>query len=123
MKKQQIKPAADTSIKMVLSVPERINFGSILPEDGDIVGLYLREALLKRVGFTQEEVKDYSIQWLDANQFKYNSLKPQREFRFEVFEMLFIQQGARVLNERKLLKPFNFRLAERMLAINIKSKE
>jgi hypothetical protein len=122
--KKEVKTSENMAIKVILSVPERVVFATLLPTEGSIVEMTLGKALIKRINLNEEEIKEYECVRLPDGRQTYNKLKAKlREFRFETFEILFIQQGARSLDRQKRLTPFNYELAERFLAIAVKTKE
>lgn len=126
MTKKTINPEEpDMATKVVLTVLERILFPSIMPQRGNTVSLELGLAIKKRVSFTPEEVKEYSIVYLPDGR---TVRKPEkdnvlREFRFENYELLHIQQGARFLDENRMVEERNLELVKKFLAIKIKTKE
>lgn len=115
----------DMATKITLSVIERIHFTSIMPQRGNTVSLELGLAIKKRVSFTPEEVKEYSIVYLPDGRIARKIEKDNvlREFRFENYELLHIQQGARFLEDNDLVEERNLELVKKILAINIKTKE
>lgn len=123
---KKIKPEdQDMAIKVTLSVIERIHFPSIMPQRGNTVSLELGLSIKKRVSFTPEEVKEYSIIYLPDGRTFRKSEKDNvlREFRFENYELLHIQQGARFLDENGMVEERNLELVKKFLAIKIKTKE
>ena len=124
---KKIIPTKDeemTVIKLALSLGERMNFNTIFPLEGSIAENALGEALSKRVDFSPAEIKEWQISVFPDGKYSFNPQKAQpREFRFEPFEILYIQQGARFLEMDKKLRPFNYKLAERILSIKVKAKE
>ena len=110
--------------KVVLSVMDRIHFPSILPQAGSIVEMELSENLSKRISFAPEEIKEVEMANLPDGRIVWNAAKAKlREFRFENFEITLIQEGIRILDEKKQIQPSNLNLAKRFKGINIKTKE
>ena len=106
---------------MALSVFERIHFESILPQNGTVAEMDLAVSLTKRVNFLPKEIEEYGIVNLPDGRTAWIDKKAKsREFSFESYEMLFIQQGARKLEELKLVARYNKDLVKRFLAIVIK---
>lgn len=121
MKKGTIKPQPDTALKVSLSIPDRINFATILPVSGSIAENALGESLIKRISIPEAETKEAQLQFSGSGKFVYNPMVKSKEFAFELHELLYIQQGARYHDTNKLLKPYNYKLAERLLSIKIES--
>lgn len=122
--KKVIKTEEEMTIKVNLSVFERIHFAELLPRSGSRSEMSLAETLTKRVGFTAQEIEEFKIVALSEKRVGWSAEKAKlREFRFETFEILFIQQGAKYLDDSKQLTADNYKLADRLLAIAVKTKE
>jgi len=124
MKKTIEKKEEDMLIKVNLSVLDRIHFESILPVQGSLSEMDLAEKLVNKVDFSDAEKKEYSIARLPNGMVAYNPQKNElRQFRFESFELLYIQQGINEHDERKTLRRFNKDLAKKLRDIKVKAKE
>lgn len=123
MKKLTPKPTEpDMVTKVTLSVPERIHFPSIMPQKGNTASVELGLAIKRRVSFTLDEMKEYKITPLPGKIILWDPKAPAREFRFENYELLHIQQGARFLEENELVDENNLELVKKFLAIVVKNK-
>ena len=112
--KTELKVVSTTTL--ALSVIERIHFASILPREGTMTEMDLSEAIEKRVGFTPDEIREIELVSLPEGRVAWNPAKGQpKEFIFESYEMLLIQHGCRVLDERKLVTRNNKDLVRRFL--------
>lgn len=121
MKKIIEKKVDDMLIKVNLSVLDRIHFESILPVQGSLSELDLREKLVNKVDFSEKEKNDYMIERLPNGMVAYNAQKNElRQFNFESFELLYVQQGINEHDERKTLRPFNKELAKKLREIKVK---
>lgn len=120
MKKKINTEDQDMATKVTLSVLERIQFNTIMPRNGNTVSLELGLAIKSRVAFTPEETTEYKITPLPNNKISFDSTAPAREFRFENYELLHIQQGARFLEDNGLVEERNLELVKRFLAIVVK---
>ena len=127
MKKASIKltpkpeKAVSKAIKINLSVTERLNFPSILPPSGSMIELDMAEALAKRVSITEKEYDEYEFKELSAGRIAYK--EHQRQFQFEPYEILLIQQGVRMHDTARTLSPKNKALAKRFLDIVTKERD
>jgi hypothetical protein len=84
----------------------------------------LCESLIKRIEISESEKKEFGLINLPDGQIVWEIKKAKlREFCFENFEMLLIQQGIRMHDESKTLLPENHNMARRLLAIMVKEKE
>lgn len=107
-------------IKVKLSVPERVNLPALLPPKGSLAGNALSNSLKKKIDFSQEEVRDFSLVYFGDGRYAYNPSKCRvKEFTFEPFEILHIQQGIRMNDLMENIANVNQDLAEKILAIRI----
>jgi hypothetical protein len=91
---------------------------------GSLSEMDLREKLVKKVDFSETEKKEYFIERLPNGMVQYNPQKVElRQFSFESFELLYVQQGINEHDERKTLRPFNKELAKKLRDIKVKGKE
>jgi hypothetical protein len=124
MKKPTLKPTEeDMATKVILSVSERIHFPSIMPRSSNTAGIALGRAIKNRVMLTPDEIKEYDMRSLPDRRVAWNPKAPAREFRFEDYELLHIQAGARFLEENELVEETNDELVKKFLAIVVKKKE
>ncbi len=113
----------DMSIKINLSVLDRIHFPALMPLRGSMAENALAEALSKRVIFTPAEIMEYKIALLPDGRTIWNQGKAKlREFRFEKFEMILIQAGVRMHDEGRSIPRDANSLAEKLLSINVNDK-
>jgi hypothetical protein len=119
-----LKEQTDMTIKVNLSVFERINFPSIMPSRGNTSAIELGLAIKRRIDFNAEEVKEYSIIKLPDGRTARNIEHDNklREFRFEAYEILRIQEGARILEENEKVEERNLELVKKFMAIDVKRK-
>ena len=111
------------TIKVILTVPERVNFPSIMPLQGSLAEVDMINTLNERVKITEQEAEEYRYTTLLDGRFAYDATKARpREFTFESYEILLIQQGISSHDERKTLRPWNAELAKKIKAIQVKSK-
>jgi hypothetical protein len=112
----------DTRIKISFSIPDRVNFPTILPRKSDSVGWALNEALVKRVAITKKEEEEYGLVYLPDERIGFVKAT-NKEFCFEIYEFFHIQLGAKILEESKELEKHNHALARKILDIIVKTKE
>lgn len=124
MKKGTLKTEPVNNLKVNLSVAERINFGALLPPKSSLSGNALSKALIKRTSITPEEIREFDMVYLPDGRVIWNKNKAKdKEFTFESFEMLHIQQGIRMHDMAQNINTENQDLAERIMAITVKSDE
>ena len=120
MKKTIESPKA--SIKIKLSVRDRIHFYLLSPLQGSRVENALSQSINKRIDFTPEEKKEMEIIPLQGGRVVWNSSKEKsKDFFFEPHEILLIQQG---INQRDAAKsipndPSVNDLADRLMGVNV----
>lgn len=124
MKKTENKTQEDTMIKLVLTVNERLNMPALKLPNGSIVENDMADAVLKRFELTEAEKKEYEVIALPDGRVAWNSAKAKlREFRLESYEMLLLQTGVRMLDERKAIPNYANGLAKKLLEVKVKGKE
>jgi hypothetical protein len=106
----------DTRIKISFSIPDRVNFPTILPRKSDTVGWALNKALVKRVEITKKEEEECGLVYLPDGRIGFVKAT-NKEFCFEIYEFLHIQLGVRSLEESKKLEKHNHELARKILDI------
>jgi hypothetical protein len=112
------------TIKVILSVPERVNFPTIMPLEGSLAEVDLINNLNERIQLSEKEVEEFKFAWLPNGRFAYDPVKGvDGEFTFESFEILLIQQGIAMHDARKTLKPWNANLAKKFKAIRVTEKK
>ena len=110
-------------VKVVLSVEERLYFPALKLPHGSMVENDMASALIARVAMTEAEKKDYEMEGLPDGRISWNQQKAKlREFMFESYEILLIQQGIKMLDERKAIPSFANALAKKLLDVTVVPK-
>lgn len=123
--KKPDKPTEEmTTIKLVLTVPERLSMPALKIPQGSIVENDMADAILKRLELTEAEKKEYDVIALPDGRVAWNPEKAKaREFRFETYEMLLIQSGVKIHDERKTIPGHVNELAKKILEVKVKAKQ
>lgn len=117
MKKPELK-REQKAVKLSLSLQERINLAALFPPKSSLAGNALSKALQKKVDFTPEEKTEFKLMFFPNGKYVYDAHKAKdREFDFEPFELLHIQQGIRMHDMAETIDKVNQDLAERILSI------
>ena len=118
------KPQEDMTIKLILSVAERLNMSVLKLPKGSMVENDMANAILKRIELTEGEKKEFAIVELPDGRIAWDSGKAKlREFRLESYEMRLIQQGVKMLDEMKSIPGFANELAKKILEIKVDTEK
>jgi hypothetical protein len=120
--KKSVKENPDQKIKVSLSVPERFNLPALFPPRSSRMGNALSQSLRSKISFTPEEKKEYKIVMFPDGRYFYNPSKSrEKEFTFEPFEILHIQQGISIhdLQETIADNEATTKLVEKIMALKV----
>ncbi|MCK9603006.1 MAG: hypothetical protein M0R66_01295 [Candidatus Omnitrophica bacterium] len=102
-------------MKTDLNVQERLTAMSMLPPEGNVAILRTLRGLVKKLGLTDAEFKEYEIVQ-DGVNLKWNEAGTKgKEFEFGMMETKIIADELIKLNEQKKLKPAQLSLYEKFV--------
>ena len=89
---------------MKLSLVERIRFGNLLPERGDLLAMTVKEQLIQKVHITPEEFEKWDIKTTDGMSFTWDKDKAEEvEIDFTEPELSMIRAKLKELETNKEL--------------------
>ena len=101
---------------MQFSIAERLNFGSLLPSEGDFITLTLKHDIIAKVRITQDEIAEWEIRSDDGSSFKWNAEKAkEKEISFTDAETALIVRTLKELDSSKKLNDMTFGLYRKFI--------
>ncbi len=84
---------------MNLTLLQRIQLTSLIPQKGNYEKLVITEDLRKKIGLTQEEVKDNEVKTLENSMISVKT-NPEKELEFTELEKNMIKDGFKELDKK-----------------------
>lgn len=101
---------------MQLTVLERMTAQASLAQEGDITFLRLRNQLIDKLGLSEAEIEEFSVQILPDGQMRWNIEVPQeREIDLSSLEEATIRDALVRLNRSSKLTPKHVTLYEKLV--------
>jgi hypothetical protein len=111
----------DMAKKVILSISERLVFGSLLPQNGKMIEMEIVKNLTRKVSFAPEEIEEFQLKDMPNGSVMWNkTTAKEREFSFEESEIKVIQKGIAMADEKEAITSFNLDLAKKFQ--NIKTQ-
>jgi len=95
---------------MILEIVERLMCLGLLPEEGNISTMRMRNALIMKVGLSAEEVEEYGVTGLDTGEVRWNPGSHAKEIEFNLSEIILIRTKLEALEKDEKLTPHHVEL-------------
>ena len=87
---------------MKLTIKERLNFGALYPEKGNIVEQKLVRDIAEKIDISQKEMKEIGLRSLENGVLQWNDKKAKtRKVEFTEMEMDLLKKQVKELDEKK----------------------
>ena len=101
---------------MKLSLTERLQFVTLLPEKGDFVTLTLKADIVRKIALTQEEITEWEVKSSDGHSFTWNAEKAQdKEIDFTEAEKALVVRKLKELDAAQALDDVTYAFHKRFI--------
>ena len=90
---------------MKLTILERLMCLGLLPEEGNISTMRMRNALIMKVGLSAEEIEEYQVTGLDTGAVKWVVDAPPKEVELKLPEINLIRAKLESLEKEEKITP------------------
>ena len=109
--------------RLKMGVADRLNALGMLPEKGGLVTLRIAKDARKKIGLSQQEIKDYGIVEEAGGRVRWNDDAPSKEIVFTEAEYKMLRDAVDKLDQENKISPHTLETCELILGNRVEEEK